>query len=249
MPRNGNGVPIHEKAISSNSPDGQRVAELLHRDVDDLDLDADLGQLALHELGLVLRHRHADELREADGQTLAVLLADTVGSGDPAVLLEQRHRRVGVVGAELTGVVDVERRVLDEHVVVQRLGRPRDAGEVGHADGGPVERHLDRLADHLVLDQAAVGSRVHRHVTPVRAGSGANLGARRVERQGVAVGIGTDVERVELVVGERLRRGVRADHRELDRVEQRRGRPTTCRSAPARRSGRRRRTCRPRTDR
>ncbi len=156
---------------------------------------------------------------------------------------------VGVVRAELTGVVDVERRVLDEDVVAQRLRRPRDAGEVGHADGGPVERHLDRLADDLVLDQATVGARVQRDVTPVRAGGGADLGARRVERQGVAVGVGTDVERVDLVVGERLRRGVGADHRELDRVEQRRGAPPRVARHQLDESGRRRRTCRPRTDR
>ena len=99
-PRNGNGVPIHEKAIISKSPASSTLLNSCSGDVDDLDLDADLGELALDELGLVLRHRHADDLRVADGQALAVLLAHAVGAGDPAVLLEQRHRRVGVVGAE-----------------------------------------------------------------------------------------------------------------------------------------------------
>ena len=80
-PRNGNGVPIHENAIISNSPAVSVLPNSCTGDVDDLDLDADLGELALQKLRLVLRHRHADELREADGQRLTVLLAHAVAVG------------------------------------------------------------------------------------------------------------------------------------------------------------------------
>src|SRR3954447_26807395 len=185
------------------------LEEVVGRDGLDLDVHADLLEHALDQLRLLGAGGHARGDHEADGQRLAVLGPGALTLAGPAGVVELLVRGVEVGLGEVTGVVLVALLVPHEDVVVQllRVAAQRAHHRVG--DGLPVDRLGDGLADVHVREHRR--GAVERDVPEVGATGAADLDALGALGALQLVHVRTDVDEVDLTVGQRVDLGVEVD--------------------------------------